>query len=264
VRRAVRAGGMSISLRNNEPGLPLHRQGSKEERRFLVAWPIPFFAPGPAGVSPARVEEPGGHRTGRDLGSREPSPPADHPLMERGLHIFEMEETANPMALARSRLVHDRLPPEYAATRARRAINLKAVKNSNDDLSSLVMLPDGPLVSGLFPLLLYSSARCRRDSDVSSFPAEGGRECSTVRPAHAPNPSERVRRSGGNRCGRHVRSGGSSCGNARSRGMKNSGCASSRDSPPATSEDSSSGDEKEEESDGGRASPERWEPAPPH
>jgi hypothetical protein len=71
--------------------------------------------------------------------------------MERGLRIFEMEETANPVALARSRLVHDRLPPEYAAMRVRHAINLKAVKNSNDDLWSFIMLPDGPLVSGLFP-----------------------------------------------------------------------------------------------------------------
>jgi hypothetical protein len=42
-------------------------------------------------------------------------------------------------------------PQEYAATRARHAVNLKAVKNSNDDLLSFVMLPDGPLVSGLFP-----------------------------------------------------------------------------------------------------------------
>jgi hypothetical protein len=73
------------------------------------------------------------------------------PLMERGLRIFEMDEMADPVALARSRLVHDCLPPEYAATRARRAINLKAVKNSNDDLWSFVMLPDGPLVSVLFP-----------------------------------------------------------------------------------------------------------------
>jgi hypothetical protein len=71
--------------------------------------------------------------------------------MERGLRIFEMEETDNPVALARSRLVHDRLPPEYAATRARHAINLKAVKNSNNDLCSFVMFPDDPLVSGLFP-----------------------------------------------------------------------------------------------------------------
>jgi hypothetical protein len=71
--------------------------------------------------------------------------------MERGLRIFEMDETADPMALARSRLIHDCLPLEYAVTTARHAINLKAVKNSNDDLWSFVMLPDGPLVSGLFP-----------------------------------------------------------------------------------------------------------------
>jgi hypothetical protein len=154
------------------------------------------------------------------------------PLMERGLRIFKMEETANPVVLARSRLVHDRLPPEYAATRARCAINLKAVKNSNDDLWSFVMLADGLLVSGLFPPFLYSSARCRRDSDVLSFPAEGGRERSTVRPAHTPSPSARAQRSGRNRSGRRVRrSGESGGGNARSKGTKNSGCASSRDFP---------------------------------
>jgi hypothetical protein len=32
------------------------------------------------------------------------------PLMERELRMFEMDETANPVVLARSRLVHDRLP----------------------------------------------------------------------------------------------------------------------------------------------------------
>jgi hypothetical protein len=111
------------------------------------------------------------------------------PLIERELRIFEMDETANPMALVRSRLVHDRLPPEYAATRARRAISLKAVKNSNDDLWLFVMLSDAPSVSGLILLFLYSSATCRRDSDISSFPAEGGRERRAVRPAHAPSPS---------------------------------------------------------------------------
>jgi hypothetical protein len=73
------------------------------------------------------------------------------PLMERRLRIFEMDEMADPVALAHSRLIHDRSPQEYAAMRARCAINLKAVKNSNDDLWSFVMLPDGPLVSGLFP-----------------------------------------------------------------------------------------------------------------
>jgi hypothetical protein len=43
--------------------------------------------------------------------------------------------------------VHDRLPLEYAATRARRAISLKAVRHSNDDLWSFIMLPYAPPVS---------------------------------------------------------------------------------------------------------------------
>jgi hypothetical protein len=73
------------------------------------------------------------------------------PLMERRLRIFEMNETSDPVALARSRLLPDRFPQEYAATRARRAVNLKAVKTSNDDLWLFVMLPDGPLVSGFSP-----------------------------------------------------------------------------------------------------------------
>jgi hypothetical protein len=70
------------------------------------------------------------------------------PLMERRLRIFEMEDTADPVALAQSRLLPDLLPQEYAATRARRAINLKAVKHGDDDLWSFVMLPQGPSVSG--------------------------------------------------------------------------------------------------------------------
>jgi hypothetical protein len=32
------------------------------------------------------------------------------PLMERRLHIFELDETTDPVALAHSRLVHDRFP----------------------------------------------------------------------------------------------------------------------------------------------------------
>jgi hypothetical protein len=69
------------------------------------------------------------------------------PLMERELRIYEMSEVANPTLLARSRLLHDRFPPEYAATTARRAISLKARRHSNDDLWSFVMLPDTPTVS---------------------------------------------------------------------------------------------------------------------
>jgi hypothetical protein len=76
------------------------------------------------------------------------------PLMERELRIYEMSKTANPVLLARSRLLHDRFIPEYAGTRARRAISLRAVRHDNDDLWSFVMLPDTPSVSRL-PLPLF-------------------------------------------------------------------------------------------------------------
>jgi hypothetical protein len=70
------------------------------------------------------------------------------PLMERELRIYEMSDAANPTALARSQLLDDRLPPEYAATRARRAISLKSVPHRNDDLWPFIMLLDAPAVSG--------------------------------------------------------------------------------------------------------------------
>jgi hypothetical protein len=47
------------------------------------------------------------------------------PLMERRLRIFEMSEDADPVALAESRLLRDLFPWQYAATRARRAIDLR-------------------------------------------------------------------------------------------------------------------------------------------
>jgi hypothetical protein len=47
------------------------------------------------------------------------------PLMERRLRIFEMTEDADPIALAESRLLSDLFPREYAATRARRALDLR-------------------------------------------------------------------------------------------------------------------------------------------
>jgi hypothetical protein len=74
------------------------------------------------------------------------------PLMERWLRIFEMEETADPVALALSRMLPDLLPQEYATTRARRAINLKVVRHNDGDLLSFAMLPEGPLVSRAFVL----------------------------------------------------------------------------------------------------------------
>jgi hypothetical protein len=81
--------------------------------------------------------------------------------MERELCIFEMSDAANPTSLAHSRLLKDRLLPEYAATRARSAISLKSVPQNDDDLWSFVMLPDAPAVSG--PLLfsqVFVSRRC--------------------------------------------------------------------------------------------------------
>jgi hypothetical protein len=87
------------------------------------------------------------------------------PLMERELRIYEMSETANPVSLARSRLLHDHFPPEYTATRARRAISLKAVEHGNDDLWSFVMLPDAPTVSRLPPSFIPS----RRADAILTF-----------------------------------------------------------------------------------------------
>jgi hypothetical protein len=77
------------------------------------------------------------------------------PLMERELCIFDMEETANLVSLVFSWFLSERFPWENAATRARRAVSLKAVKHSDGDLWSFVMLPDAPPVSGS-PLFLLS------------------------------------------------------------------------------------------------------------
>jgi hypothetical protein len=54
--------------------------------------------------------------------------------MERELHIFKMTDEADPTVLARSRLLHERFPQEYAATRARRAVNLRSVTNGRDEI----------------------------------------------------------------------------------------------------------------------------------
>jgi hypothetical protein len=75
------------------------------------------------------------------------------PLMEMALRINEMSDAADPTALARSRLLHERLPRVYATTRARRASSLKYVSHGHDDLWSFIMLPNGPAVSDLPPLL---------------------------------------------------------------------------------------------------------------
>jgi hypothetical protein len=76
--------------------------------------------------------------------------------MERELCIFEMSDATNLVSLAHSRLLQEHLLKEYAATRARCAINLKAVPHSDDDLWSFVMLPDAQSVSTIFSFLVGS------------------------------------------------------------------------------------------------------------
>jgi hypothetical protein len=86
------------------------------------------------------------------------------PLMERRLRIFEMSEDADPVALAESRLLRDPFPRSYAATRARRAINLRPGRCDDASLWVLEMLPTGQLVSGLLDFFssLAGFSGCRR------------------------------------------------------------------------------------------------------
>jgi hypothetical protein len=175
-RRAVRAGDMSLALRgqrkddyipctmttnnagwergwfylrNDEPGLPPYTG--------LVLWEKP--ASWHHGVSPPQ------HRdrldsllaarrnlAGRGLTAEAVLAFLHHrrivPLMERPLCIFEMTETADPIALARSRMLQSPLLREYVATRARSAIDPKSARNDRS-LWDLEMLPTGRLVSGV-------------------------------------------------------------------------------------------------------------------
>jgi hypothetical protein len=83
------------------------------------------------------------------------------PLMERPLRIFEMTETTNPSALARSRMLPSPLLREYAATRARSAVDTRSLR-SDRSLWDLEMLPTGPLVSRIlgFVLDLVDTSGC--------------------------------------------------------------------------------------------------------
>jgi hypothetical protein len=77
------------------------------------------------------------------------------PLMERPLHIFEMTEAADPVALARSRTLQSPLLRDYAVTRARSAIDARSVR-TDGSLWDLEMLPTGQLVSGVLDFVLIS------------------------------------------------------------------------------------------------------------
>jgi hypothetical protein len=175
-RRAVRAGGMSLAvrsqrkgdyipstmttnnadlergwfyLRNDEPGLPPYTGLVLRER------PASWYH----GVSPpqhqARLESLLAalrNLAGRGLTAEVVLAHLHHrrivPLMERPLRIFEMTEDADPVALAKSWSLRGPLLRDYAATRARRAINPKSGRYDGKAVWDLEILPTGRLVSG--------------------------------------------------------------------------------------------------------------------
>jgi uncharacterized membrane protein YgcG len=154
------------------------------------------------------------------------------PLMERPLRVFEMTEVADPVALARSRLLQDPFPWAFAATQAQRAVDLRPGRCGDDVLWAFEMLPTGPLVSGVLDLIscLAGFSSCRRILRLRLTPANGERERREVRPA--PVPRARARRN--NESGSGWSAGASvtrGTGSAASGGARSSGCASSRGSP---------------------------------
>jgi hypothetical protein len=68
------------------------------------------------------------------------------PLMERRLCIYEMTEEADPVALARSRMLPTPLGRVYALTRARNAVDTRMMRQDRSPWD-LEMLPTGALVS---------------------------------------------------------------------------------------------------------------------
>jgi hypothetical protein len=112
------------------------------------------------------------------------------PLMERRLRIFEMREDADPVALAESRLLRDPFPRSYAATRARRAIDLMLGLGNDASLWAFDMLPAGQLVSGFLDFLscLAGCLGRRRVLKLRLTSADGVRERREVRPTHASVP----------------------------------------------------------------------------
>jgi hypothetical protein len=75
------------------------------------------------------------------------------PLMERPLCIFEMTEAANPVDLARSRMLPTPLERPYALTRARSAVDTRMPAHPDRTPWDLEMLPTGPLVSAVLVLI---------------------------------------------------------------------------------------------------------------
>jgi hypothetical protein len=76
------------------------------------------------------------------------------PLMERPLCIYEMTEEADPIALARSRMLPTPLERPYALTRARNAVDSRMLAHPDRTPWDLEMLPTGPLVSMILDSVL--------------------------------------------------------------------------------------------------------------
>jgi hypothetical protein len=97
--------------------------------------------------------------------------------------------------LARSRLLPDPFPRAFAATRARRAIDLMSGRCGDDVLWAFKMLPTGPLVSGVLDFIsnLAGFSSCQRILRLRLTPADGEGEHREVQPAHAPVPRARTR-----------------------------------------------------------------------
>jgi hypothetical protein len=186
--------------------------------------------------------------------------------MERPLRIFEMHEDADPVALAQSWPLPDLFTQEYAATRARRPIDLRSGRNDDATLWAFTMLPVGPLVSGPSRPLVLSIHGALAHLEILPVPLQ----IRAVNAARSDPPTPRSRA--------HARA-------AQRREQERVACRRERNmrqrerrerrseefrlrerqvlSSPGTEEYSSSGEEEEEESDGGRAPPERWQPSPP-
>jgi hypothetical protein len=190
-RRAVRADGMSLAvrtqrkgdyipctmttnnadwergwfyLRNAEPGLPLHRQGAPGEARLLVPRGVPAPAPVAVGLAPGCAEEPGGPRADCGGCSRPPPPPAGRPFDGEAAPHLRDDRDRGPRSVGEIAAAVGPLLREYAATRARRAIDPKSGRYDDKTPWELEMLPTSPLVSGVLDFIsnFASFPSCRR------------------------------------------------------------------------------------------------------
>jgi hypothetical protein len=105
------------------------------------------------------------------------------PLMERPLCIFEMMEEADPVALARSRMLPTPLERGYALTRARSAVDTRMLRQDRSPWD-FEMLPTGPLVSRILgPVFVLDNAP-GSDAPLTLSPADGEPERREVRSTH--------------------------------------------------------------------------------